>query len=116
MPAHAQRVSSLLASDKEDAPCQVERGACDAGRGVRGREAGEGGSGPTHKWRARPATGGFWGQGTSAAAERTWNMNSMLVALDVMKLSGWSKAVASCRVESRACDAGREVCGPEGGF
>ena len=45
--AHAQRVSSLLASDKEDAPCQVERGACDAGRGVRGREAGEGGSGNT---------------------------------------------------------------------
>ena len=112
--AHAQRMSSLLASDKEDAPCQVERGAC-AGRGMRGREAGEGGSGNTRGAHAEggPVTGGFWGQGTRAA-ERTSNMKCMLPALDVSKLSDWSKAVASYRVESRACDAAGEMCGPEG--
>ena len=39
MPAHAQRMSSLLASDKEFADCRVERRACDAGRGA-GQETG----------------------------------------------------------------------------
>eukprot|EP00964_Phaeocystis_antarctica_P015502 scaffold8583_cov62-Phaeocystis_antarctica.AAC.1 len=34
---HAQRMSSLLAADKELAFCRVERGACDAGRGARAR-------------------------------------------------------------------------------
>ena len=35
MPAHAQRMSSLLVADKEVAPCRVERRAYGAGRGVR---------------------------------------------------------------------------------
>jgi hypothetical protein len=30
-------------------------------------------------------------------------MDSMVVTLEVSKLSGWLKAVASCRVEGRAC-------------
>ena len=34
MPAQAQRMSSLLALDKEFAPCRVKRGAC-AKRGER---------------------------------------------------------------------------------
>ena len=34
-------------------------------------------------------------------------MASMFVTLDVSKLSGWLNAVAYCRVERRACDAGR---------
>ena len=45
--------------------------------------------------------------GARARAERTWNMPSMVVTLDVSKLSGWLKAHAPCRVERRACDAGR---------
>ena len=35
-----------------------------------------------------------------ARAERTWNMDCMLVTLDVMsRLSGWLNAYAYCRVE-----------------
>jgi len=33
-------------------------------------------------------------------------MRDMVVTLEVSKLSGWLKAVAYCRVEGRACDAG----------
>ena len=61
------------------------------------------------KWRLRgPATVGGCG-GWARAAERTANMSNMFVTLDVSKLTGWLKAVANCRVESRACDAGRGV-------
>ena len=45
--------------------------------------------------------------GARARAERTWNMVFMFVTLDVSKLSGWLNADADCRVERRACDAGR---------
>ena len=45
--------------------------------------------------------------GARARAERTANMRSMLVTLDVSKLSGWLNADANCRVERRACDARR---------
>ena len=40
-----------------------------------------------------------------ARGERTVNMSPMVVTLEVLKLSGWLKAHASCRVEGRACDA-----------
>ena len=43
------------------------------------------------------------------AAERTPNMAFIFVTRDVSKLTSWLKAVANCRVESRACDAGRGV-------
>ena len=46
-------------------------------------------------------------EGARARAERTRNMACMVVTLDVSKLSGWLNADASCRVERRACDAGR---------
>jgi hypothetical protein len=44
-------------------------------------------------------------------------MEYMFVTLEVLKLSGWLKASASCRVEGRACGAGgtgasREAGGP----
>ena len=39
--------------------------------------------------------------------ERTPNMFCMIVTLEVSKLSGWLNAFADCRVERRACDAGR---------
>ena len=45
--------------------------------------------------------------GGRARAERTPNMSRMFVTLDVSKLSGWLNADAYCRVERRACDAGR---------
>ena len=45
--------------------------------------------------------------GARARAERTENMAPMFVTLDVSKLSGWLNAYACCRVERRACDAGR---------
>jgi len=42
-------------------------------------------------------------------------MEYMVVTLEVSKLSGWLKAVASCRVEGRACDAEGERCETGGG-
>ena len=44
--------------------------------------------------------------GARARAECTSNMPTMVVTLDVSKLSGWLNALA-CRVERRACDARR---------
>ena len=68
-----------------------------------------------------------------AGAERTENMPSMLVTLDVSKLSGWLNADASCRVKGKhsrrgdmrasgrawgrwrlSARAGRPDCGGEG--
>ena len=46
--------------------------------------------------------------GLRARAERTKNILNMVVTLEVLKLSGWLNADASCRVERRACDAGGE--------
>ena len=49
-----------------------------------------------------------------ARAERTVNMLSMRVTLEVSKLSGWLKAYAACRVEGRGIRCGAR-CGPGGG-
>ena len=101
MLAHAQRMSSLLALDKEVAPCRVETRAC----AMRGERAGGGGDasgvhgeGPTQ------------GCGARARAERTTNILYMSVTLDVSKLSGWLIADAPCRVERR----GHARCGVRG--
>ena len=45
--------------------------------------------------------------GARARVERAMNICSMSVTLDVSKLSAWLNANACCRVERRACDAGR---------
>ena len=45
--------------------------------------------------------------GARARADRTPNINCMFVTLDVLKLSGWLNAGASCRVKRRACNVGR---------
>jgi len=55
--------------------------------------------------------------GPRARAERTWNMPRMSMTFNVLKLSGWLKADAPCRVEGKTCDAGgrgasREAGGP----
>ena len=47
-------------------------------------------------------------QGCGARAERTSNMDSMVVTLDVSRLSGWLNADALCPAEKRAVS----VCGP----
>ena len=39
-------------------------------------------------------------------AERTENISLMVVTLDVSRLSGWSNADASCRVEGGANETG----------
>jgi len=52
--------------------------------------------------------------GPRARAERTANMLRMAMTLEVSKLSGWLKA-EYCRVEGRACDAGKERYEPGGG-
>ena len=43
--------------------------------------------------------------------ERTWNMDSMFVTLDVTKLSGWLNAEVYCR-ESKGGHAMRGEWGP----
>ena len=76
MPAHAQRMSSLLAmaSDKEFADCRVEgRAHAMQGESVCGDGSASGvhGEGPTQ------------GLGVRARAERTWNMPCMFVTPEV---------------------------------
>ena len=115
MPAHAQRMSSLLALDKEvvalnmdcmsvtldvsklsgwlnaDACCRVSQG----GHTVR--------SGPGNGRRRATAAhaacraGLDCRLGAGRGAERTANILPMSVTLDVSKLSGWSSAHARCR-------------------
>ena len=68
------------------------------------RAWGSGGAQAARTRRTRPEA---WGR--VQAAERTSNMAAMFVTLDVSKLSGWLKAAAFCRIESRACDEGRGV-------
>ena len=58
-------------------------------------------------------TQGLGAKGTRG--ERTLNMTLMSVTLEVLKLSGWLKADADCRVEGRACDAGGERWEPGSG-
>ena len=53
--------------------------------------------------------GDRWG---GARAERTRNMLSMVVTLDVSRVSGWLNAHADCRVARSAFDA--EGCGSRG--
>ena len=75
---------------------RVERRAYGAGQG-----AGWGAGGPgAVRRRKRHAHGeGSTGRWVRARAERTLNMLSMVVTLEVSKFSGWLKALAFCRVE-----------------
>ena len=69
VPAHAQRMSSLLAADREE-PCQVERGACDV-RGARcaggARDRG-GRAGGTRQHKRRERGGPAWLEGSGGRA------------------------------------------------
>jgi hypothetical protein len=46
-----------------------------------------------------------------ARAERTRNMDSMVVTLEVSRLSGWLNANAPCRVKREASEEGRHAAG-----
>ena len=103
-------VSKLIGWLKATALCRVEGrgrrcGARCAPGGGRvwggGGASGMHGEGPTQGLRAR------------ARAERTSNMATMFVTLEVSKLSGWLKAYACCRVEGRGMRCGVR-CGPGG--
>ena len=101
MPAHAQRMSSLLSSDRENVSCRVGRKAYGARRGV-GREEGGGGR------PRRTQHAGVWALHGEKRTSNMWTMPvypPVYVTLEVSKLSGWLNADARCRVARRACDA-----------
>ena len=106
-------VSKLSSWLNADACCRVERRACDAGRDA-GPEAGGHGPAAAHERHARREGPAVKAEGAKACAERTWNMLSMSVTLDVSKLSGWLNFVAYCPVERRGVRCGAR-CGPGGG-
>ena len=105
-------VSKLSGWLNADADCGVERRACDARRGT-AREA---------PWRWVAATQSACAGRARlkagedrARAERTQNMPSMFVTLEVSKLSGWLNADAYCRGSKAGHAVGGEVCGSAGG-
>ena len=107
-------VSKLSGWLNAAAPCRVGRRA----RAMPGEVwAGAGGRGPAaaHEWHARREGLAVKAGGAKAFAERTMNMSSMAVTLDVSKLSGWLNTDASCRAERRAYDAERGVGREAGG-
>ena len=52
--------------------------------------------------------------GAGHGEERTMNMESMLVTLEVSRLSGWLNADASCRARPRHVECDRESWGVRG--
>jgi len=73
---------------------------------MRGERAwGDGNASGMHREGPTQGCGGRWGG--MARAERTENMRYVFVTRDMSKRSAWLNAVASCRVERRACDVGR---------
>jgi hypothetical protein len=62
-----------------------------------------------------PTQGLLKAWGPRARAERTLNIWYMVVTLEVLKLSGWLKADARCRVEGKAHAMRGERCEPGGG-
>jgi len=114
-------VSKLSGWLKADAACRVEGRACEGracrveggGRCKPGGRRAWGGGGTQEACTGKMARLKAWGP--RARAERTLNMEYMVVTLEASKLSGWLKADAACRVEGRACDAGGKRCEPGGG-
>ena len=53
-------------------------------------------------------------EGRRARAERTQNIDTMVVTLEVLRLSDWLNADAVCRVEGRSMRCGAR-CAPGGG-
>ena len=80
------------------AHCRDRREASEAGRHA-GREAGGRGAAAAQAARREDATVEAAGR---ARAERTPNMSTMVVTLDVSKLSGLLNAAVFCRVQREA--------------
>eukprot|EP00964_Phaeocystis_antarctica_P073030 scaffold44781_cov43-Phaeocystis_antarctica.AAC.3 len=108
LPAHAQRMTSLLLSDKAGVYCQGEgedtrwaRMRAAPTRQLRGSYAAA--TRQLYTWRRNSAR---WVTqhhlGGKAHAGRTSNMELMSVTLDTSKLSGWLNTFVSCRVTRRA--------------
>ena len=53
--------------------------------------------------------------GKGTRGERTRNIWTMFVTLEVSKLRGWLKVDASCRVDGEGMRCGEERCEPGGG-
>ena len=81
-----------------------------SGAGLRAgrREVGglEGGGGASGMHGERPDSRLL---GARARVGRTWNICFMVMTLEVSKLSGWLKALATCRINRMACGAVRET-------
>eukprot|EP00964_Phaeocystis_antarctica_P140127 scaffold104919_cov27-Phaeocystis_antarctica.AAC.1 len=104
-------MSSLLALDREFAPCQAEgiRSGCGASCGFRG--------GRRRATAAHAACRGGLNcnLGAGHGEERTPNMLRMSVTLEVSKLSGWLNADAACRESKGGHVRCRTTCGLGGG-
>ena len=103
-------VSKLSGWLNADAYCRVEIRECDACPArCAGREAQELGRVGQHTAGASgahaedPRLEGWKG----TRSERTWNMWSIVVTLDVSKLTGWLNLYARCRVKRRPCGGER---------
>eukprot|EP00964_Phaeocystis_antarctica_P031102 scaffold17599_cov43-Phaeocystis_antarctica.AAC.1 len=119
--AHVEHVAHVRDAGRVEAQRLVERRRVLPSRkeGVRCRSrCGLGGGRTWAGGSARAACTargpGCEGGGAKACAERTLNMPSMSVTLDVSKLSGWLNAAAPCRVERRGVRCGAR-CGPGAG-
>ena len=92
-------VSKLSGWLNATARCQVKCRAYDAGRGAEREATGRGGGSGASGVQGEAPTQGWGGR---ARAERTKKTRSMVVTLDVSKLSGWLNATARCQVKCRA--------------
>ena len=104
--AHPEHVAHVHDAGGVEAQRLVERRALprvEKGHAVRGEVYGSGDS----RWRATAVQAACRGGldcrfGAGRGEERTRNMCSMVVTLEVSKLSAWLNADAPCRVEKRA--------------
>jgi hypothetical protein len=107
-PAHGRDAGGVeaqrLVEDQRALPSRREGMRCGGGEVRDGRREGLWCGGGTQE--ACTGMVRLKGWGPRARAERTWNMSPMATTLEVLKLSGWFKADANCRVEGRACGAG----------
>ena len=111
LPAHAQRMSSLLALDREFAPCRVAGREYDAGPGA-ARKSGRRQATAVHA----ACRGGLDCRlGAGHGEEHTTNMPCMFVTLEMSKLSGWLNADAPCRESKGGHTVRGESAGLEAG-
>ena len=89
----------MFASDNPSVPCGVGREAWEEGRHAGWETGGRVEAAAAHAARRKASTVEAEGR---ARAERTENIDCMVVTLDVSRLSGWLNADAYCRVRGEA--------------